>query len=93
MLAIAILMCKATEVIDTNKFNHTGITTPLPFYLNTLTILWGAAILWGDLIQHDGCKVLTDDETIRNRLVQYDSTHISMPGESPFSRGPLAEDI
>ena len=93
MLAITTLMCRSAIGTNNNRFNHKDISTSIPFYLIIIIILWRASTHWVDLIDHDGWKVLTDHERITQRLIQRNSTHLSMSGESPFARGPLAADI
>ena len=56
-------------------------------------IPWGVFNVWIQLIANERWKVLTDEEIITNRILQRNGTHLSMSGDAPFSRGPLATDI
>ena len=65
-------------------------------YNQTLIIAtgaWGTFTVWEQLTTHDGWKVVSDEKIITKRLLLRNGTHLSMSGDSPFARGPLAEAI
>ena len=43
------------------------------------------------LITHEGWKMLIDEKEITAKLIQRNGTHLSMSGDTPFARGPLAD--
>ena len=54
---------------------------------------WGVFTVWSQLTANDGWKILSDEELITSRIIQRNGTHLSMSGDTPFARGPLAKDI
>ena len=54
---------------------------------------WGIFTVWEQISAHEGWKVLSDETMITSRLLLRNGTHLSMSGDSPFARGPLAEAI
>ena len=54
---------------------------------------WSVFTVWSQITAHDGWKVLTDEELISKRILRRNSSHLSMSGDTPFARGPLANDI
>ena len=56
-------------------------------------VLWGVSNKWSNLIDSDRWKLLAEDDVITKRFIQRNATHLSMSGESPFTRGPLADKI
>lgn len=42
---------------------------------------------------HEGWKVISDEKVITKRLLMRNGTHLSMSGDFPFARGPLADRV
>ena len=92
MIAINTLIYAATL-----SYSH-NITLDNNKYIlsNTLviaTVIWGVSTSWTSLIRYDGWKILTDQDIMAQRLTQRNGTHLSMSGDSPFTRGALADEI
>ena len=86
MISMIVLMATTTQRVhqDTNN----------ALFLTTLILGEGCvATSWPNLIIYNGWKVITDQDIIARRILQRNSTHLFMSGESPFARGLLAEDI
>ena len=54
---------------------------------------WGLFTVWESIVAHEGWKVITDEKQITKRLMLRNGTHLSMSGDSPFARGPLADAV
>ena len=54
---------------------------------------WSAFTVWSQITAHDGWKVPTYEDLITKRIIQRNSSHLSMSGDTPFARAPLADDI
>ena len=60
----------------------------IPFWIVVISVLWGSFTVWGQLIAHDGWKMLTDEEQITNRLLKRNGTHLSCQGIHPLLEDP-----
>ena len=58
-----------------------------------VTGAWGIFTVWEKIASHEGWKVITDEKQITKRLMLRNGTHLSMYGDSPFARGPLADAV
>lgn len=47
----------------------------------------------GEIIVHEGWKVLSDETKITYRLLMRNCTHLSMSGDLSFIRGPISDKI
>ena len=54
---------------------------------------WGIFTVWEQIIVHDGWKVINEKQAIKKRLLLRNGTHLSMLSDTPFARGPLADEI
>ena len=46
-----------------------------------------------EITDHEGWKVLSDETAITQRLLMRNGTHLSISGDSPFAREPIADRI
>ena len=58
-----------------------------------VTGAWGIFTVWEQTKEHEGWKVISDENLITQRLLMRNRTHLSMSSDSPFARGPLAEEV
>ena len=93
MLAIIALMCVTTPIEQHNSTCITMLPCAILYTFIVTMILWSLSTKWSRLIASEGWQVLTEDDAITNRLIQRNSTHLSMSGESPFARGYLTDAI
>ena len=87
MLAVIALIGAASVVAKYNNALKSRQAIELLFSLVILTTVWGVSTHWSNLTVTDGWRVLTDNDDITHRLIQRNSTQLSMSGESPFARG------
>ena len=55
--------------------------------------VWVIFTVWEQLTSHDGWKVISDEKVTTPRLLLRNGTHLSMSGDSPFAKGPLADVV
>ena len=64
-----------------------------PYQLVILAGLWAFQTDWHLLIEHDGWKALSNEDDMVHKLLQRNSTHLSMSGDTPFARGLLSDAV
>ena len=64
-----------------------------PYQPVILAGLWGFQTDWHQLVVHDGWRALSNEDAMVHKLLQRNSTHLSMSGDTPFARGSLAENV
>ena len=57
-----------------------------PYQSVILAGLWDFQTEQPQLIVFDGWKTLSNEDTMVHKLLQRNSTHLSMPGDTPFTR-------
>ena len=64
-----------------------------PYQPVVLAGVWGIGTYWGRLICNEKWKAVSNGEEILGRLLQRNTPHLFIPGDTPFTRDKLAYDL